>query len=420
MFTPAGVLGTWLRGLFAIAMTAGGIWLVSLWYDQLPKAAVQHRTTSAAVSERSNHDPTPEQHQRRLTPRERISIWRPGFDRATLYLLGGLGLMAWSFGGRVLNPLFWRKAASTAAPTMPQGKVHHILRPDGTRLHVEIYGPQGAPTVVLTHGWSLNSNAWAYLLREWGNRFRLVVWDLPGLGQSTRPVNRDFSLEKMAHDLRAVLDLGGPQPTVLVGHSIGGMITLTLCRLFPELLGNRVSRLVLVHTTYQNPLRTMFASGLMTALQKPLIEPLLYLQIALSPLVWIMNWFSYWNGSIHSSTARNGFSGTETRDKLNFVAAFYPQASPAVLARGSFGMLNYDARATLPTIKIPVLVVGGDRDPITRPEASETISSETAAGRLQMLQPAKHFGHIEYDSQFAENLAHWIEQVETPRIKAAV
>ncbi|HEX2212505.1 MAG TPA: hypothetical protein VHH12_03420, partial [Mycobacterium sp.] len=110
----------------------------------------------------------------------------------------------------------------------------------------------------------------------------------------------------------------------------------------PESLGRRVAGLVLVHTTYTNPVRTTRWAGLLTALQKPVIEPLLHLTIWLSPLVWLMNWLSYLNGSAHRSTRTQSFGGTETWGQLDFAARYMPHASPAVLARGMFGMLAYD------------------------------------------------------------------------------
>ncbi len=81
------------------------------------------------------------------------------------------------------------------------------------------------------------------------DRFRLIVWDEPGSEKSTPPTTRDYSLENLARDREAVLALAGDKPAILLGHSIGGMITLTFCRLFPSALGSRVMGLVLTLTT---------------------------------------------------------------------------------------------------------------------------------------------------------------------------
>ena len=195
-----------------------------------------------------------------------------------------------------------RRAGTDEPRSTRGGDVQTLDRPDGSVIRVESYGPEDAPPIVFTHGWGANSTEWYYAKKHLADRFRLIVWDIPGSGLSKKPDDNDYSLEAMAADLEAVLGVAGGRPAVLVGHSIGGMITLTFCRLFPAALGTRVAGLVLVHTTPTNPVRTTQWAGLYTAIEKPVIVPILYLTIALWPLVWAMNWLSYWNGSFYDST----------------------------------------------------------------------------------------------------------------------
>jgi pimeloyl-ACP methyl ester carboxylesterase len=285
---------------------------------------------------------------------------------------------------------------------------------------VVIDGPPDAPTIVLTHGWGANRDEWLELRHHLAGRFRLIMWDLPGLGRSKRPDNRDYRLETLAGHLDAVVGLAGGRPVVLLGHSIGGMITLTYCREFPEALGPKVAGLVLVHTTYTNPVRTTKHAPLYSALERPLIVPLLHLTIALSPLVWLMNWMAYLNGSTHLSTARQSFAGGQTREQLGRCARFAPHGPPAVLARGMFGMLRYDATAALRSINVPALVVPGDRDPILPPEASERIRDGIPGARLQTLSPARHMGLIEHHERFAREVATFVSSCAgTPEGRAA-
>ena len=199
----------------------------------------------------------------------------------------------------------------------------------------------------------------------------------------------------------AALSLAGDKPAILLGHSIGGMATLTFCRLFQAALGNRVIGLVLTHTTPTNPVRTTSGAAFFTAIEKPVLVPLMYLTIALSPLVWLMQWMSYLNGSAHLSTKRGSFGGTETWSEVEFATGFQPIASPAVLARGMLGMMRYDATQTLAQIMIPTLVVAGDRDSTTKPEASEQIRAGIPRARLVTLSPAKHLGLIEHHEKYA-------------------
>ena len=115
------------------------------------------------------------------------------------------------------------------------------------------------------------------------------------------------------------------------------MITLTFCKVFPEALGTRVMGLVLAHTSYTNPVRTTSMAGLYTALEKPVLIPLMYLTIALWPLAWLMNWMSYFNGSAHRSTHKSSFSGNETRGQLNFARASCRWVAPTSSPEGCSG-----------------------------------------------------------------------------------
>jgi pimeloyl-ACP methyl ester carboxylesterase len=388
LFMPFQILGIWLSGLFSFALIGAGAFLVREWYRH--GWVLQRFVEGGVVYERL------------------VFAWRPGFNEATAYLAAGLALLVWAFAGRLvlgaIYPLLYRTGVDEPED-LRTGEVERLRRPDGTELRVESYGPADAPPIVLTHGWGANSAEWYYAKKYLADRFRLIVWDLPGLGLSRKPDTNDYSLEKLARDLDAVLALAGDRPAILLGHSIGGMITLTFCRLFPEALGRRVAGLALVHTTYTNPARTARWSGLYTALQKPVIEPLLHLTIGLWPLVWLWQWLSYLNGSTHASTARQVFAGTETRGQLDFAARFTPHAPPQVYARGMFGMLRYDATATLPTIGVPTLVVAADRDTTTRTDASERIARDVPTAELFTLAPAKHMGLIEHYRPFLDKVA---------------
>jgi len=393
-FMPLAILGIWFRGLVALGLLVGGVWLLATWEDALPRS-----TPVVQTHPDGTQTPAPP-----LSFSERVARWRPGLTWETAALSGGVLLvLVASGGGMLLYPLRWR--AGPPVPVPPQVSTVEHPGPDGTALHLEIYGSPNAPTLLLTHGWGVTSAEWYYLIQEVGARFRLVVWDLPGLGRSSRPATTDYSLDTMARDLDAILTFLGPGPLILLGHSIGGMIMLTLCRLFPATLSRRVSGMVLAHTTYTNPVRTTAKRRLATALQKPVLEPLLHLAIWLSPVLWLLNVLSYLNGSAHRSTARQSFAGTQTRQQVQFVTRCVLHTSPAVLARGMLGMLRYDATATLPSIAVPVLLVAGDQDTTTLPDASTFMQAAIPDAELTTLAPAKHQGVLEHHAQFAQRVA---------------
>jgi pimeloyl-ACP methyl ester carboxylesterase len=461
-FMPFNILGMWFRGLLSIAILAGGIYLLYRWYDD---SHIVERTPVPVAADKVRPE------EMRLpasttvsVPGRRIFRFDPGWNTPTLELSAALALLLWATCGRLaghgLSMLTLRSGTNSASPPeagqtragggkpegrrsrkqkarrrkqgvrvqmVPEadedpsgdrtGEVHMIRRPDGSELRVECYGPPDAPPVVWTHGWGANCTEWYYQKRYLTGRFRLIVWDEPGLGLSKKPLNNDYRLENLAADLDAVLAFAGDRPAVLVGHSIGGMTTLTYCKEYPRTLGTRVAGLVLVHTTYTNPVRTTRMAALYTAIEKPVLIPLMYLTIGLWPLVWLMNWMSYFNGSAHRSTHKSSFSGNETRGQLDFAARFMPRGRPDVLARGMLGMIAYDATEALPRIKVPTLVIVGDEDTTTTPEAGEFIAEHVPGARLVTLSPAKHMGLIEHHDRFDRLVAEFAEKCQNATVK---
>lgn len=411
MLLPFGILGIWLRGLFAVAVLAFGVYLVSRWYNDLP-------THEVVLVERAPDRPDdgqtelPVRQGRPLGSIERVTYWRPAFDATTAALVGGVALLLFGFAGRTISSLLLGRPGGGEKLHDREGRAERLSRPDGTELNVETYGVADGPTVVAVHGWGVDSTEWHYLKRAISDRARLVVWDLPGNGRSSRAANDDYSVERFAGDLDAVITTHGDGPVLLVGHSIGGMIALTYCRKFMQSLGARVAGMILAHTTYTNPVRTARWAPLYSAIQKPVIEPLLHLTVWLSPLVWLMNWLSYMNGSAHRSARRQSFAGTQSREQIDYVARFYATLSPAVLARGMLGMLEYDDTRILGAIRVPTLVVAGDRDPQTVPAAQELIAETMPHGRLVTLSPGSHQGHLERHREFTEAVTAFMQSAQ--------
>jgi pimeloyl-ACP methyl ester carboxylesterase len=323
-----------------------------------------------------------------------------------LYL--GLILAAWSVCGRFVVALFLPAGPDEPRETRTAGRV--VEAPDGSRLHVETWGLAGAPTLILTHGWGLNSTAWWYAKETLSKRFQLMTWDLPGLGRSTPPKDGKLTIDRFAQGLGAVLQSAGDGPVILVGHSIGGMTTQTFWRTASQAQKERVIGMVLIDTTHENPLRTMWLSGLWRALRWPLIEPICWLTIVLSPLAWLSAWQSYLSGSSQLAMRLTGFGRYATRGQVDFSARLSAKGSPAVQAKGNLAMFRWQATEVLPTIGVPVLILSGDRDIVTLPSASATITRAVPKGRLVAIEGAGHMGFLECSAAYDAAIAEFAEQ----------
>lgn len=356
LFMPLNFLLVWLAQLVSIGVLSTGIYIIYEWYER---------------------------------------------ELVESYLVVGVVMVLWSVGGRFISLPLLRRPGTDEPNFMRSGTVQRLPQPDGSVLQVEFYGPEDGQVIIMSHGWGPNSTVWYYAKQQLSDRFRVIVWDLPGLGRSSRPKNNDYSLEKYARDLEAVVSIAGDKPVFLLGHSMGGMITLTFCRMFSEYLGQRVAGLILVDTTYTNPVKTCILSGLVRKLQKPLLQPLLYLTIVLSPILWLMTWLSYLNGSLYISVELSGFTGTETRGQLNFAGLLSAFGSPGVLARGTLAMFKFDETRTLPKINVPVLVVCGASDIATVPKASDRMKAELPKAELVTIKRGGHMALMEQNEEFA-------------------
>jgi pimeloyl-ACP methyl ester carboxylesterase len=342
------------------------------------------------------------------------------YDREREQLYWAIGLTAFAFGGQWLLRPFFGGLSASSGPQLPSAISRRIAGHKGTELHLNVYPAKRGPVFLLTHGWSLNHSVWQYVVPVLLSRGEVAVWDLRGLGKSDKASDNDYSIEAMAHDLAAVVKHFNDRPIVLVGHSIGGMISQTFCRLHPGMLGKAVTEMVLVETTYTNPLKTARFASVWSALQKPVIEPLLHLTVWFSPLVRLMNLASYLNGNMHTTTRFTSFSGRQTWRQLDLACRLSSFASPAVVARGMLAMLLFDERATLSSIPIPTTVIGGKNDRLTTIEANQTLAGQIPGGRFLPLEPAGHLSLLERSEAVADEIGqHGDAGTHVPLVRTA-
>lgn len=119
----------------------------------------------------------------------------------------------------------WEYARKRMAAGLEQGSLHAAGHRWAYAYNDE--APPGAPTVVMLHGYTGSKENWYPLAQRLRGRYRLLIPDLPGWGESERRIGADYGFAAQAERVHAFVQARAPgAPVVLLGHSMGGGIAV--------------------------------------------------------------------------------------------------------------------------------------------------------------------------------------------------
>jgi pimeloyl-ACP methyl ester carboxylesterase len=127
----------------------------------------------------------------------------------------------------------WFTAAVAAKPEQ------HTVIMDGTSIAYRSWGDPAGRGIVLVHGGAANSRWWDHIAPLLTNGWRVIAPDLSGHGDSGR--RPGYSLDRWAHELLGVVIDAGITSPVVIGHSMGGFVTLRMATLFGSRIGGAVA-----------------------------------------------------------------------------------------------------------------------------------------------------------------------------------
>jgi len=119
---------------------------------------------------------------------------------------------------------------------------------DGTPLYTDYLG-ESDPTVFFIHGNPCNGQEFHYQKAYFSNEYRVVSPDLRGFGRSEIPESGDYRLERLAEDLKSVVDAFNPEEFVVAGHSMGGYTAFEFYKRFGGEYVGRLKGLAIIDST---------------------------------------------------------------------------------------------------------------------------------------------------------------------------
>jgi pimeloyl-ACP methyl ester carboxylesterase/CRP-like cAMP-binding protein len=254
----------------------------------------------------------------------------------------------------------------------------------GQKIHAMEAGKPGRQVALLIHGWSSSWYATSPMLGLLAQRFHCLAIDLPGYGQSPRlpePTTIPRYVELLADLINRISD----NPVVLVGHSMGGMISLSLALRYPVL----VERMVLLSPTISGRLSTfinLFISPI-TLLERFGLGSLIVSAVE-SSLVGITD--RLMRPALFAE--RSGITGADY-ERIRLDARRPGQGQ--VRAECFRAMRENDLRGRLHELETPTLILWGAEDNTVPLRDAGIVADEWPEADLRIIPKAGHWPHFE-------------------------
>jgi 3-oxoadipate enol-lactonase len=252
----------------------------------------------------------------------------------------------------------------------------------GLTVHVQIDGAPDAPPLVLLHSLGTSLHVWDAPARALAGTYRVIRPDLRGHGLTGVP-DGPYSIPQMAADVLAVLDALGVGSVLLAGLSIGGVIAQQLAAMAPD----RVQAVVLVDTAMVLPPAALWRERAALARaqgMEPLVAPVL------------ARWVT------------QDFLATPEAEGLR---AMLRRTAPEGYAGAAEALAEVDLTQSTATLRLPALVLVGEHDVATSPEAARALQAAIPGAELVILPGAAHIPTVQTPGAVVAAMAGFIARV---------
>jgi 3-oxoadipate enol-lactonase len=247
------------------------------------------------------------------------------------------------------------------------------MEANGIQLYYELTGPAEAPVVMLSNSLGTRLEMWDPQMQALTERYRVLRYDSRGHGRSDAP-GGPYTIDMLANDALGLLDALGIERAHFCGLSKGGMVGQVLGAKH----GERLITLALCSTSCHMPARQLWEERIRVATEQGMA--------ALADGV-VERWFTEAfrrEPSIAVDRVRQMILDTPAHGYAGCCAA----------------IRDMDLRELIRGIRVPTLVIVGDKDPATPPKMAEEIQSRIPGAKLELVPDAAHLINIEQDVVF--------------------
>ena len=285
---------------------------------------------------------------------------------------------------------------------------------DGVRLFYSIEGPKNAPPLLFCYGLVCSKLQWKYQMEYFKETHRVIYMDYRGHGQSDTPKDsRTVTIENLARDLLQLLDELSIKSIPVLGHSLGVNIILDLYRIAPT----RVKSLVLANGTPKDPFETMFHHNFLQV-----FFPLIRVFHSMAPELLQKFWASQGTNILNQEfVSMAGFNTKYAkREDINQYLKSTAEVNVNIFLNLLEDFMRYDACHWLHEVKIPTLIIAGERDLITPPLNQRIFHNLIPKSEFHMIPEGSHCPQMEKPELVNAIIKNFLQTPKGATVKAKI
>ncbi len=258
---------------------------------------------------------------------------------------------------------------------------------NGVKLHYEVAGE--GPSLVLVHSGITDSRSWEPQFPAFTRTFRVLSYDMRGFGQSDIAHGKYSSID----DLAGIIGTLGMAPAALLGVSVGGSIVLDTALQHPEM----VTALILVGSGISGRKHSAQYDQMIDEIDQLVVEMGMDAAIDREMEVWL-----YGRGRTEEDVDPQVRAAVREMDFYNS-ARYPPDAEPQRIQPPAIGRLD--------EIRVPTLVIVGERDVEDVRQAAEELERGIRGATLMVMQGVAHVPNMERPEEFNRLVLDFLDSV---------
>ncbi|MCY6484392.1 alpha/beta hydrolase [Clostridium aestuarii] len=265
----------------------------------------------------------------------------------------------------------------------------HILTDDNTNI---CYTEKGkGKTIVFIHGWAANKASFAIPAHYLSKKFRVIIYDLRGHGQSDVPEN-GFTMKRCAEDLEQLMDKLDLEDVTLIAWSMGALVLFEYIKRFGC---RRIDKTVIIDMTPKFISDEEWKLGIYDG--KLTHEENLKIMSELC---------CDWKGFVERFTKDIASNLDERQIKAIIKGSMANE--PYVLLSMWVAMANSDYREVISKINVPTLILYGEKSTLYPNKASEYLNSKIPNSRVEKFEGCNHLLVMEDTDKFIKVVENFV------------